>query len=235
MLELAADAMMIVDTSSPHGPMARLEPISSLLPLHLVDRNFHAVLEGSPKLQRAMFCQTDYLTNDMLSDRVRARGGMSDEQIEAALHALPSLPLTPLSWLLQENLVANPSAIHAMLGGADTVTLTTVVAFDSTRTKMSTSRTKFKKMMASPFGAAQASWRRIKIFQSDVEFERLQWACVNYFPPIRGVRRANHYFEKFVLEDGMTLGEVFEKMVGIMTRKQAQHVAAAIAAENYKE
>lgn len=96
------------------------------------------------------------------------------------------------------------------------------LVIDNSLTVLSTYRTRYKKLMASSFGAADAGWRRIQLFQSDVTTERLRGVDVKDTDPARGPAQVI-----FEFGHGATLGDVFERIIGIVFRTRKQSMAAA--------
>ncbi|CZT21875.1 uncharacterized protein RCC_07741 [Ramularia collo-cygni] len=185
MLEIAAQADLDSDNS--------LEPITSLLPLHLVDHTFNDVLKNSPRLQRLMFSQS-----------------------------APFL-LTPMEWIQTE--LERSSLPNITINRH---TRSTDLTIDTRPKQLSCYDTKSMELLASKLANPAASWRRIQVFQSEIESERLSTAIVHYS---NGSSRI-----KFDFEDGTTLGDIFDRIVGIGQRTPAQHVAAANATyeSNYR-
>lgn len=226
MLKLAAGAAAIDQEGhrSTQRAVHFLEPITSLLPLMRVDQTFKNTLEGSPKLQRAMFSQPHFLTVTMQENRFAALSNLRGEHLLSAMDALPLLPHIPLVWLEHKvDLRANSISFTGATGE---------MKIDASCKKLPKYRKKYKGLMASSFGNANASWRRIEVFQSEIDEERLQAVRVQYFPPPhRAPQGDDIYYENLAFPDGITLGEVFEKIAEIIWRPQDDHLVAARTAE----
>lgn len=205
-----ADNAMLREGDDGFKPV--LQPIKALLPLHLVNPTFNAVLNTSPRLQRGMFTRYGWMTRDVQVNRLDPTGAMSDEAFCTALEQTPWPVPCPLDMLWVMNLELSRDYQ------------------DMTRVSIDSSlRPLIAKFLRSSFGTGNASWRRLQVFQSDVKAERLAHARVQFDKP-EGYLGANSYVAKFEFEDGTPLGVIFDAISQLVSRLPAEHIAAVEAA-----
>lgn len=179
MLQIADVVMVVSKPGEPYtGASPTLEPTSSLLRLQLVDKNFNDVLNGSAKLQRAMFFQIDMSSTELQERRLKASMNSriaNWEQYTARVSNPPALSVPALEWLFRK-LRGNSSHPNFCLEDGSTQ-----LFLDLSLKVISNWRTNHKKLMASGFGAKEASWRQIKDFQSRDPFEKSQTARIEIY------------------------------------------------------
>jgi hypothetical protein len=189
-----------------------LQPIVALQECGRINRCAREVIK-SPCLQLAMLGQRGFMTEDIRTCRLVSNHALSQEEFEFQLNNAPILRLVPLEWLLFKGLRLQRCLIQPFRWD-----------LDMRKTARPSLKSRFRDFLLSRRGAAQASWRRVRVFQSDVEGERLSQVRVTFRRPA-GYRGSNCYTERMQFEDGVTLGVVFEAVHRVLLRTPVEHAA----------
>lgn len=72
-------------------------------------------------------------------------------------------------------------------------------------------------------GDPQASWRQVKVVQNAIAYDRLRRINVDY---ATSPGRRESYEEEIEFDDGMLLGEIFDKLAEIAQRSPSEHELA---------
>ncbi|CZT21876.1 uncharacterized protein RCC_07742 [Ramularia collo-cygni] len=204
-----------------------IEPLTTLARLHRVDRTFNSTIQGSAKLQNSMFAGSDGLSIDIMLVRLIYEHWVAwtedDNKPPEPDIKLLKFPQTPLRWLMNH---IHPDVLLKQASRSSFGLYFAAFKPDSNEERR---MERLVGCLPAKMAGKEASWRKIKVVQSEESSERVSYAKI-HFRRSKDSGRVSHYRESLEFPDGMLLGESFECLSEIACRSDAQHVEFAAAA-----